>query len=81
LIIFICGDLIVRGVLRQVTLNKVTNYYGLKIKIIVKTHPKIKRGKIYAMVAVTYKPQKYYITLKFYKSEIKVIKHKSKPIN
>src|SRR6266542_1449779 len=31
--IFICGDSIIRGVLRQVTLNKVANDYGSKTKI------------------------------------------------
>src|SRR6266498_5859233 len=46
--IFICGDSIIRGVLRQVTLNKVANYYGSKTKITVEAHPKIKQGKAYA---------------------------------
>ncbi len=46
--IFICGDSIIRGVLRQVTLNKVANYYGSKTKITVEAHPKIKRGKAHA---------------------------------
>src|SRR6266540_6481729 len=48
LAIFMCGDSIVRGVLRQVTSNKVANYYGSKIKTTVKAHPKIKRGKAHA---------------------------------
>ena len=43
-----CGDSIVGGVLRQVISNKVANYYGLKIKITVEAHPKIKRGKAHA---------------------------------
>src|SRR6266511_3951119 len=46
--IFMCGDSIVGGVLRQVTSNKVANYYGLKTKTTVEAHPKIKRGKAYA---------------------------------
>src|SRR6266511_3677844 len=46
--IFMCGDPIIRRVLRQVTLNKVANYYGLKTKTTVKAHPKIKRGKAHA---------------------------------
>src|SRR6266498_2369667 len=46
--IFICGDSIIRGVLRQVTSNKVANYYGLKTKTTVKVHPKIKQGKAHA---------------------------------
>src|SRR6266540_578552 len=46
--IFMYGDSIVEGVLRQVTLNKVANYYGLKTKTIVEAHPKIKRGKAHA---------------------------------
>ncbi len=43
-----CGDSIVRGVLRQVTSNKVANYYGSKIKTTVKVHLKIKQGKAHA---------------------------------
>src|SRR6266498_2311357 len=46
--IFMCGDSIVGGVLRQVTLNKVANYYSSKTKTIVKAYPKIKQGKAYA---------------------------------
>src|SRR6266498_2917407 len=46
--IFMCGDLIIGGVLRQVTSNKVANYYGLKTKTTVEAHPKIKRGKAHA---------------------------------
>ncbi len=46
--IFMYGDSIVSGVLRQVTSNKVANYYGLKTKTTVKAHPKIKRGKAHA---------------------------------
>src|SRR6266540_2019668 len=48
LAIFMYRDLIVEGVLRQVTSNKVANYYGLKTKTTVKTYPKIKRGKAHA---------------------------------
>src|SRR6266498_1364354 len=48
LIIFMCGDSIVGGVLRQVTLNKVVNYYSLKTKTTVEAHLKIKRGKAHA---------------------------------
>ncbi len=43
-----CGNSIIGGVLRQVTSNKVANYYDLKTKITVKVHSKIKRGKAYA---------------------------------
>ncbi len=46
--IFMCGDSIVRGVLRQVTSNRVANYYGSKTKTTVKAYPKIKRGKVHA---------------------------------
>ena len=46
--IFMCEYSIVRGVLRQVTLNKVANYYGLKIKTTMEAHPKIKQGKAHA---------------------------------
>ena len=46
--IFMCGDSIVGGVLRQVTSNKVANYYGSKTKTTVEAHPKIKRGKAHA---------------------------------
>src|SRR6266508_2404127 len=48
LAIFMYGDSIVGGVLRQVTSNKVANYYGSKIKTTVKAYPKIKRGKAHA---------------------------------
>src|SRR6266540_1013542 len=48
LAIFICEDSIIRGVLRQVTSNKIANYYSSKIKTTVKTHPKIKQGKAHA---------------------------------
>ncbi len=37
-----CKDSIIKEVFRQVTLNKVTNYYSLKTKTIVKAHLKIK---------------------------------------
>src|SRR6266498_861444 len=47
-VIFMCGNSIIGGVLRQVTSNKVANYYDLKTKITVKVHSKIKRGKAYA---------------------------------
>src|SRR6266540_3829839 len=43
-----CEDSIVRGVLRQVISNKVTNYYGLKTKTTVEAYPKIKQGKAHA---------------------------------
>src|SRR6266498_4633274 len=46
--IFMCGDSIVGGVLRQVTSNKVANYYSSKTKTTVEAYPKIKRGKAYA---------------------------------
>src|SRR6266511_271275 len=48
LAIFMCEDSIVGGVLRQVTSNKVANYYGSKTKTTVEAHPKIKRGKVHA---------------------------------
>ena len=41
-------DSIVGGVLRQVTLNKVANYYGSKTKTTVKAHLKIKQDKAHA---------------------------------
>ena len=44
----ICEDSIIRGVLRQVTSNKVANYYGSKTKTTVKAHLKIKWGKAHA---------------------------------
>src|SRR6266511_4840756 len=47
-VIFMCGDSIVGGVLRQVTLNKVANYYGSKTKTTVEAHSKIKRDKAHA---------------------------------
>jgi len=47
-VIFMCGDSIVGGVVRQVTSNKVANYYGSKTKATVEAHPKIKRGKAHA---------------------------------
>src|SRR6266498_1794277 len=58
-----CGDSIVRGVLRQVTSNKVANYYGSKIKTTVKAHLKIKRGKAYAGegILVGYKKRKEFL--------------------
>src|SRR6266498_568580 len=40
--IFIYRDSIVKEVLRQITSNKVANYYSLKIKTTVDAHPKIK---------------------------------------
>ena len=43
-----CGDSIVREVLRQVTSNKVANYYSSKTKTTVEAHPKIKRDKAHA---------------------------------
>ncbi len=43
-----CGDSIIGGVLRQVTSNKIANYYGSKIKTTVKAHLKIKQGKAHA---------------------------------
>ncbi len=43
-----CKDSIIKGVLRQVTSNKVANYYSLKTKTTVEAHPKIKWGKVYA---------------------------------
>src|SRR6266540_4409636 len=43
-----CGDSIIGGVLRQVTSNKVANYYGSKTKTTVEAHSKIKRGKAHA---------------------------------
>src|SRR6266511_2242837 len=46
--IFMCEDSIVGGVLRQVTSNKVANYYGSKTKTTVEAYPKIKRGKAHA---------------------------------
>src|SRR6266542_1644975 len=46
--IFMYRDLIIEGVLKQVTSNKVANYYGLKIKTIVEAYLKIKQGKAYA---------------------------------
>src|SRR6266498_3327281 len=46
--IFMCGDSIVREVLRQVTSNKVANYYSSKTKTTVEVYPKIKRGKAHA---------------------------------
>src|SRR6266496_4986325 len=46
--IFMCGDLIIRGVLRQVTSNKVANYYSSKTKTTVEVHSKIKRSKAHA---------------------------------
>ncbi len=46
--IFMCEDSIVGGVLRQVTSNKVANYYSSKTKTTVKAHLKIKRGKAHA---------------------------------
>src|SRR6266536_1266286 len=48
LAIFMCGDSIVRGVLRQVTSNKIANYYSSKTKTTVEAHLKIKRGKAHA---------------------------------
>ena len=48
LAIFMYRDSIVGGVLRQVTSNKVANYYGSKTKTTVKAHPKIKRDKAHA---------------------------------
>src|SRR6266511_5914307 len=48
LAIFIYRDLIVGGVLRQVTSNKVANYYSSKTKTTVEAHSKIKRGKAHA---------------------------------
>ncbi len=48
LAIFMCRDSIVRGVLKQVTSNKVANYYSLKTKITVEAHLKIKWGKAHA---------------------------------
>ena len=46
--IFIYEDSIVEGVLRQVTSNKVANYYGSKTKTTVKAYPKIKWSKAHA---------------------------------
>src|SRR6266542_4644127 len=46
--IFMCRDLIIGGVLRQVTSNKVANYYGLKTKTTMEAYIKIKRGKAHA---------------------------------
>src|SRR6266498_3121338 len=43
-----CRDSIVGRVLRQVTSNKVANYYSLKTKTTVKAHLKIKQGKAHA---------------------------------
>src|SRR6266508_1648849 len=43
--IFMCGDSIIGEVLRQVTSNKVANYYSSKTKTTVKAYPKIKRDK------------------------------------
>ncbi len=40
-----CENSIIKGVFRQVTSNKVTNYYNLKIKTIIEIYLKIKRGK------------------------------------
>ncbi len=61
--IFMCGDSIVGGVLRQVTLNKVANYYGSKTKTIVKAHSKIKRDKAHAgeNTFVGYKKRKEFL--------------------
>src|SRR6266540_1831033 len=42
--IFMYGNSIIKGVLRQVTSNKVANYYCSKTKTTVKVHPKIKRS-------------------------------------
>src|SRR6266542_2821810 len=56
--IFMYGDLIVRGVLRQVTSNKVANYYSSKTKTTVEAHPKIKRGKAYAGEGTLIGPRK-----------------------
>ena len=45
--IFIYENLIVGGVLRQIILNKIANYYGLKTKITIEAYLKIKWDKAY----------------------------------
>ncbi len=42
-----CGDSIIRGVLRQIISNKVVNYYSSKTKITMEAHLKIKQDKIH----------------------------------
>src|SRR6266498_5228915 len=63
LAIFMCGDLIIGGVLRQVTSNKVANYYGSKTKTTVKAYSKIKRDKAHAGegTLVGYKKRKEFL--------------------
>ena len=63
LAIFIYRDLIVGGVLRQVTSNKVANYYSLKIKTTVEAHSKIKRDKAHADedILVEYEKRKKFL--------------------
>src|SRR6266540_1966315 len=62
--IFMCGDSIVGGVLRQVISNKVANYYSSKIKITVEAHPKIKQGKAHASegTLVEYEKRKEFLS-------------------
>src|SRR6266540_904254 len=64
--IFMCGDLIIREVLRQVTSNKVANYYSSKTKTTVKAHPKIKRGKAHAGKGTLVRHEKRKEFLDFY---------------
>src|SRR6266498_3584524 len=58
LVIFMYEDSIVGGVLRQVTSNKVINYYSSKTKTTVKAHLKIKRGKAHASEGTLIKHRK-----------------------
>jgi len=53
-----CENSIIKGVFRQVTSNKVTNYYNLKIKTIIEIYLKIKRGKAYADKGILVKYEK-----------------------
>ncbi len=66
LAIFICEDSIIRGVLRQVTSNKIANYYSSKIKTTVKVYLKIKWGKAHADEGILVEYEKKKKFLDFY---------------
>ncbi len=59
-------DSIIREVFRQITLNKIVNYYSSKTKTTVKAHLKIKRGKVYASEGILVRHRKRKKFLGFY---------------